>query len=59
MTFICVNIFCKLYNLCGLEKGKIEGIKEVAKSLSKMGVPLAKIIKATSLSEIEINQILT
>ena len=45
----------------GLEKGKIEGRIEgrieVAKSLSKMGIPLAQIMKATGLSENEINQI--
>ena len=46
----------------GLEKGKAEGkaeVKaEVAKSLSKMGLPLAQIIEATGLSEAEITQIL-
>jgi len=46
----------------GIKKGKIEGIKEgkieVAKSLSKMNIPLAQIIEATGLSENEINQIL-
>jgi predicted transposase/invertase (TIGR01784 family) len=41
----------------GLEKGKIEGKIEVAKSLSKMGIPLSQIIDATGLSENEINQI--
>ena len=42
----------------GLEKGKIEGIAQVAKSLAKMNIPFAKIIEATGLSENEINQIL-
>jgi predicted transposase/invertase (TIGR01784 family) len=42
----------------GLARGKREGKAEVAKSLSKMGLPLAQIIEATGLSETEITQIL-
>ncbi|MDR0505272.1 MAG: PD-(D/E)XK nuclease family transposase, partial [Dysgonamonadaceae bacterium] len=46
----------------GIEKGKAEGVKEsiekVAKSLFNMNVPMAQIIKATGLSENEINEVI-
>jgi predicted transposase/invertase (TIGR01784 family) len=46
----------------GIEKGKAEGVKEgvekIAKSLLNMNVPIAQIMKATGLSENEINEIL-
>jgi predicted transposase/invertase (TIGR01784 family) len=42
----------------GIEKGKAEGVKEIAKSLLNMNVPIDQIMKATGLSENEINEII-
>ena len=42
----------------GRAEGEVKGKAEVAKSLSKMGLPLVQIIEATGLSETEITQIL-
>jgi predicted transposase/invertase (TIGR01784 family) len=42
----------------GMEKGMEKGVEKVAKSMYQMNLPVAQIIKATGLSENEINQIL-
>ena len=41
----------------GIEKGKIEGKYEVAKSMKSAGEPVAKIMLYTGLSEKEINEL--
>jgi len=42
----------------GLEEGKAEGIRQVAKSLLSQGMPLETISKATGLSQNEISKLL-
>ena len=41
----------------GMEKGKAEGIAEVAKVMLMEGDPISKIAKVTSLSEVEITKL--